>query len=225
MNELILINLAAIVLAALVGLGLCKAARAGGTPGGVVFANIAEGTHLASMTKKADAAISTRYLLLKAGTDADHVDICGAVDKPEGVSPDEAAAAEDRISFFLLGIGDETRLMVASEAITAESEVYTAAAGKVQNEPAVAGTYYHVGKAKTASAADGDLIEVEPCKPQKLVVIAALGNADNEIGGLAIGASYTQSEVQALRDKCEELADDVRAIAAAVNTDARIIVL
>lgn len=40
----------------------------------------------------------------------------------------------------------------------------------------------------------------------------ALGNADNEIGGLTIGATYTQAEVQALRDKCEELADDVRAL-------------
>jgi len=42
--------------------------------------------------------------------------------------------------------------------------------------------------------------------------VVTLGNADNEIGGLAIGATYSQSEVQALRDKCEELADDVRAL-------------
>ena len=39
-----------------------------------------------------------------------------------------------------------------------------------------------------------------------------LGNADSEIGGLTIGATYTQAEVVALRDKCEELADDVRAL-------------
>ena len=43
-----------------------------------------------------------------------------------------------------------------------------------------------------------------------------LGNIDNEIGGLAIGATYSQAEVQALRDKCEELADDVRALKAAL---------
>ena len=43
-----------------------------------------------------------------------------------------------------------------------------------------------------------------------------LGNTDNEIGGLAIGATYSQAEVQALRDKCEELADDVRALKAAL---------
>jgi hypothetical protein len=39
-----------------------------------------------------------------------------------------------------------------------------------------------------------------------------LGNTDNEIG-----AAYGQVEVQALRDKCEELADDVRAAAALVH--------
>lgn len=39
-----------------------------------------------------------------------------------------------------------------------------------------------------------------------------MGNADNEIGGLTIGAGYTQAEVVALRDRCEELADDVRAL-------------
>jgi hypothetical protein len=34
-----------------------------------------------------------------------------------------------------------------------------------------------------------------------------LGNADGEIGGLTISDPPTQVEVQALRDKCEELAD------------------
>ena len=43
-----------------------------------------------------------------------------------------------------------------------------------------------------------------------------LGNTDNEIGGLTISAAYSQAEVQALRDKCEELADDVRALKAAL---------
>lgn len=39
---------------------------------------------------------------------------------------------------------------------------------------------------------------------------ATLGNTDGEIGGLTISDPPTQAEVQALRDKCEELADDVR---------------
>jgi hypothetical protein len=45
-----------------------------------------------------------------------------------------------------------------------------------------------------------------------------LGNTNSEISGLTISAAYSQSEVQALRDKCEELADDVRAIHLALQT-------
>ena len=45
-----------------------------------------------------------------------------------------------------------------------------------------------------------------------------LGNTDNEIGGLTISAAYSQAEVQALRDKCEKLADDVRALKTALSS-------
>jgi hypothetical protein len=44
-----------------------------------------------------------------------------------------------------------------------------------------------------------------------------LGNTDGEIGGLTISDPPTQAEVQALRDKCEELADDVRALETLVH--------
>ena len=44
-----------------------------------------------------------------------------------------------------------------------------------------------------------------------------LGNTDNEIGGLTIGAAYSQAQIQALRDKCEELADDVRNLSTLVH--------
>lgn len=44
-----------------------------------------------------------------------------------------------------------------------------------------------------------------------------LGNTDNEIGGLTISVGYSQAEVQALRDKCEELADDVRNLSTLVH--------
>jgi hypothetical protein len=44
-----------------------------------------------------------------------------------------------------------------------------------------------------------------------------LGNVDGEIGGITISDPPTQSEVQALRDKCEELADDVRALSSLVH--------
>ena len=44
-----------------------------------------------------------------------------------------------------------------------------------------------------------------------------LGNVDGEIAGLTISDPPTQAEVQALRDKAEELADDVRALAGLVH--------
>lgn len=49
---------------------------------------------------------------------------------------------------------------------------------------------------------------VQPAAAGQAVV--TLGNADNEIGGLTFSDPPTQAECQALRDKCEELADDVR---------------
>lgn len=44
------------------------------------------------------------------------------------------------------------------------------------------------------------------------------GNTNGEIGGLTISAAYNQGEVTALRDKCEELADDCRNLKAALVT-------
>ena len=41
---------------------------------------------------------------------------------------------------------------------------------------------------------------------------AEMGNADGEIAALTFSDPPTQAECQALRDKCEELADDVRAL-------------
>lgn len=45
-----------------------------------------------------------------------------------------------------------------------------------------------------------------------------LVNTDGTIGGLAIGATYSQAEVQALRNAAETLADDVRALKAALSS-------
>ena len=45
-----------------------------------------------------------------------------------------------------------------------------------------------------------------------------LVNTDGAIGGLAVGATYSQAEVQALRNAAETLADDVRALKAALSS-------
>jgi hypothetical protein len=48
--------------------------------------------------------------------------------------------------------------------------------------------------------------------------VVTLGNANSEISDLTFSASPTQGECQALRDKCEELADDVRALSTLVHS-------
>ncbi|MCL4180067.1 MAG: hypothetical protein KJ072_20260 [Verrucomicrobia bacterium] len=44
------------------------------------------------------------------------------------------------------------------------------------------------------------------------------GNTDVEIGGLTISNAPPQAEVQALRDKAEELADDVRNLSTLIHS-------
>jgi hypothetical protein len=126
------------------------------------LANIAEGTYEGKITKKTDAAITTRYLLAKIGTDAAHVDLCGVGDIPLGVITDEASAAEELVNVNLFGSQCQTQLGVASAAIAAGAFIVAAASGKVRTLPAAAGTYYIIGRALNAPGADGDICEFDP---------------------------------------------------------------
>lgn len=164
---------------------------------------------------KVDDTVSSRHLLFKQGSDANHLAICGAAYRPLGTVDNKSLVAEDRATLLALGFG-KTVKMVASAAISAGDNVYTAASGKVQGTPTSAGTYYLVGQARTAAGADGDIIDVYSQRPVRVIVLALPGNANAEIGGLTIGGTYSQSEVQALRDKTEELADDFRALSGGV---------
>jgi hypothetical protein len=118
---------------------------------------------------KADAAV-TRYLLVKFGSDGEHAAICGAADIPLGNSDDSPGAAEDPFTVQLFGLIPSERIVIASEAITVGEAVYTAANGKVLDLPAGAGTYYQVGYASQAAAADGDKFRIVPCFPIKTVI-------------------------------------------------------
>lgn len=138
--------------------------------GTIGLANINEGTHADSITKLSDAAFSLFHLLCKFGTDVDHIALNTASDKPLGVCDDDPDAAEEEVAVQLLGTSNRTRLVVASEIIAYNADLYTADDGKVQNEPEAAGTYYKVGRAMQAAAADEDVIEMEPCQPLKYVV-------------------------------------------------------
>lgn len=145
-------------------------------------ANIAEGVHESSLTRLTDAAITTRNLLYKKGSDADHIAVSGAADVPLGTVDDEASAAEEYVGVQLLGKG-ASKIMVASELIGAGVLVYGAANGKI----ATTGTQC-VGVSLTAAAADGDELEVLDIVPAPSPGIAAAtfdantilaANADN----------------------------------------------
>lgn len=133
----------------------------------IYFANISEGIHeggLISYTP--DASITTRFLLVKRGTAADKVAICGAADVPIGVALDEfdlTNAPEIPIAVHLLGGSAlNTVRMIASAAISQDALLEPAANGKVATLGGGAGTHHVVGRAITAAAADGDIIEVVP---------------------------------------------------------------
>jgi hypothetical protein len=137
--------------------------------GRLVAANIADGTHAGSLTKKATAAITTRNLLVKFGATADLLAVNGVADEPLGPCVDEAGI-NDPATIRLLGIYPETVIMVGVEAVAAGADVYTAASGKVQDLPTANGTYWKVGKALTACTGDNDAFEVAHCTPVKLVI-------------------------------------------------------
>lgn len=169
---------AAVILAALAASfqmpSLRSVRRAFGYPAGQLALNaLGDGIHLDGvLAKKADAALTVRHYLVKVGSDADHVAVIAAAsDEPLGVCIDEAEAAEDPVSVKLLGACKGTVLMVANETITAGEDVYSGTDGRVQDLPASVGTYWKVGRSVTASTADLE-IEVEPCTPRKVVVIA-----------------------------------------------------
>lgn len=134
------------------------------------LANVAEGTHTSSATRLADAALTTRNLLVKIGSDAAHVAVCGVSDIPLGLATDEPAAAEEPVNVELLGATGRTLLGVASASISAGSLLVAAANGKLRALPGTSGTYYIIGRALGAASNDGDVIAFVPSFPVQRVV-------------------------------------------------------
>jgi hypothetical protein len=126
----------------------------------VEFSNIAEGVHEGQVTRLADGAIATRYLLVKKGSDGNHVTPCTAItDRPLGVVTDECGAAEDEVNVALLGSAKSTLRMVSGAAIVSGALIATMANGKVQTAVA---TQYPVGVALQDAAGADEIIEVDP---------------------------------------------------------------
>lgn len=112
------------------------------------------------------APVTTRFLLVKQGSADNHyATISSIADIPAAVCTDEPAATTDPVNFQFLNSAGKTQRMVASGAIAAGSLVVSNGDGKVKALPAVAGVYWGVGYALT-TAADGDLLEVDPCRVQ-----------------------------------------------------------
>ena len=135
------------------------------------FNALGDGTHH-SLSLRADAAIATKHLLVKRGSDANHAAVCAAAsDEPLGACEDEADAAEDPVDVTLLGVAKRTVLMVAQGSINADVDVYSYGDGTITTTPAATGTFWKVGKSRTAGSA-GSEMEVEPCQPVLTKVVA-----------------------------------------------------
>lgn len=133
------------------------------------LANVADGFQPAVQTRLCDAALASRYLLLKIGSDANHVAACGVGDIPVGFGLDTTDAAEDSVAVSKFGLQTEGALGVASGAIAAGDLLVPGANGTVRTLPVAAGTYYIIGRA-TKAAADTDQVEYTPSFPIQRVV-------------------------------------------------------
>ena len=124
------------------------------------------------ITQFADAAIALEFAAVKVGSDASHVVITAAsTDVPLGIAESKTDAAEDAVAVRLFGKGGDTKVAVAGAAILRLARVICTAAGKlITLQTTVNGTYYCVGRALTAAAADGDVFELDDCHPYPVVI-------------------------------------------------------
>jgi len=127
--------------------------------------------HGPAVTKFSTAAISRRWLLGKLGADPSTIQTCNAAtDLPFGIITDEASGSGQAVAVELLGATPGTVRAVAGCRILANKPVFPAPAGKVQVLPDTEGTYYQIGYAVTAAAADGSELEIVTCVPHPVVV-------------------------------------------------------
>lgn len=110
----------------------------------------------------AEVTMATRYLLVQKGTADNGIIVNIATTRPWGVCLDEPTSG-NKAAVAMLGCAEGTVKMVANAAITVGQMVYTAAAGKVS--PTYGATLFLCGRAVSAAAADGDIIEVAHCFP------------------------------------------------------------
>lgn len=139
-------------------------------------ANIGEGFHDdGRLTLFPDAAITSRYLLVKFGSDGSHIAIAGAADIPLGICTDSTDVQTGDITKPLtvnvLGAVRGTQRGVAAGVIVPGAFISPAANGQVQTLPATTGTYYIIGRyVGTVNAAANTYAEFTPCLPTQRIV-------------------------------------------------------
>jgi len=125
-------------------------------------------------TAVADAAFTARYLIAKRGAEYYSIAIAGQGDIPYGVVPDMNPTTDTDLSYPLpvniLGLNEDTERMICSGVIAIDQLITTDASGQVRALPSAAGTYWVLGKAKTATLAQGDQVEVIPSFPYQVTV-------------------------------------------------------
>jgi hypothetical protein len=178
-------------------------------------------------TRRADAAFTYTHLLCKSGTDAFHVNVAGASDRPFGSTTDSPFAAEDIVHVDPLNRSDSSRRLRCATALAADIDVYTAANGFVQAEPTVAGTYWLVGRTAALAVQEASslyTVQVITGPPVKLVVIAALTSSQNATTA-ATDLTTSEALANALKTSYNALQADHAAFTGALATPALVKVL
>lgn len=137
-------------------------------PGTAQFANIGEGDYKhGAKSFLPDAATTSRYLLYKAGSDADHVAVCGAGEDAIGSSDDQADAGIP-LAVWLFGACEGTKRVITDGTISDRDFVKSAANGQVTK--AGTGDAGICGRAVVptdCSNAAGDVITIVPLATAK----------------------------------------------------------
>lgn len=141
------------------------------------FANVGEGNYghgRRSFLPDSNAVTTSRYLLYKLGSDADHVTTTVPGDAPIGQSDDVADPnnLDVPICVNLFGAVPGTLRVVSDGTITNGCWVVAGANGQAAALPSATGTYYVVGRAlfgtdTTTNA--GDVVTIISSLPMKVV--------------------------------------------------------
>lgn len=128
------------------------------------------GTHeSARITRISQSALTEPYLVVKAGSLPGTVAIGDAASEPVGIGQDRCEA-NDRLGIQYLGGTEGTVLVQATGTVVDHAKVAAAAAGRVQQLPVSAGTYWVLGLSVSVTGASGGRLEIVPCRPYQVTV-------------------------------------------------------